>query len=392
MSTIYTNAQGKQVYDYNGQTYDAQTGAVLGAAPATPAASLMPTMQNPPASTTAAAGSFPSTPLQPGATGAAVKQLQDYLVSQGLMTEAQKATGYGTYGPQTTAAVKALQSRAGVDNSTGPGYFGPKTIAALKGGAGSQGGASGGGNSTGGAITITPTGDPNLDKVLGAVKDLGNGIISSGYSIPTTLQITPDIVSRFLDFAHKNIDPYYQQLLTGRIADVNANLGNLAAQYEATKGQTLQDFGTALATEQNTAGGAGTAFSGQRALNETNMAATTNRALGSLGSSTAYNIGSALRSGAADVGAANAGSFNLPTLATGGVSLTGGSRGSTTAGNNLDFGYNPSIYTVGNIPSAQGTAAKQLQQTYLGQYGTLAGAQSNSGRSVGDLFGMMGLK
>jgi hypothetical protein len=59
-----------------------------------------------------------------------VKQLQDYLVQNGFLTAAQRATGYGTYGPQTTAAVAALQKSLGVDNSSGVGYYGPKTIAA----------------------------------------------------------------------------------------------------------------------------------------------------------------------------------------------------------------------------------------------------------------------
>jgi hypothetical protein len=78
--------------------------------------------------------SYPTTSLQPGSTGSAVKQLQDYLVSQGYMTQAQVNTGYGTYGPQTTAAVKALQQKLSVDNSSGPGYWGPKTLAAVSGG------------------------------------------------------------------------------------------------------------------------------------------------------------------------------------------------------------------------------------------------------------------
>jgi hypothetical protein len=65
-------------------------------------------------------------------TGNSVKQLQDYLVSAGYMTREQVNTGYGTYGPQTTAAVAALQKKLGVDNSTGVGYWGPRTIAALQ--------------------------------------------------------------------------------------------------------------------------------------------------------------------------------------------------------------------------------------------------------------------
>ncbi len=79
---------------------------------------------------------MPTVALQPGSTNAsAVKQLQDYLVSKGYLTQAQVNTGYGTYGPQTTAAVLKLQKDLGIDYSSGPGYFGPKTISALQTGA-----------------------------------------------------------------------------------------------------------------------------------------------------------------------------------------------------------------------------------------------------------------
>jgi peptidoglycan hydrolase-like protein with peptidoglycan-binding domain len=74
---------------------------------------------------------FPTKNLQPGATGQDVRQLQDYLVSRGYMTQAQVNTGYGTYGPQTTRAVQKLQQDFGVDSSTGPGYWGPRTIQAV---------------------------------------------------------------------------------------------------------------------------------------------------------------------------------------------------------------------------------------------------------------------
>ena len=80
----------------------------------------------------------PTGSLQPGQTGPSVKALQQYLVSQGYLTQEQMDTGPGIYGPQTTAAVKTMQEKLGVDNSSGPGYFGPKTISALQ----SQAGAS----------------------------------------------------------------------------------------------------------------------------------------------------------------------------------------------------------------------------------------------------------
>ncbi len=77
----------------------------------------------------------PTTNLQPGMTGDGVKQLQDYLVASGYMTQDQVNTGYGIYGPQTTAAVAKLQTTLGVDNSSGVGYYGPLTRTAIQNGA-----------------------------------------------------------------------------------------------------------------------------------------------------------------------------------------------------------------------------------------------------------------
>jgi len=82
---------------------------------------------------TGATPQYPTTNLTPGMTGDAVKQLQDYLVSQGYMTQAQVNTGYGIYGPQTTSAVAALQAKLGVDTAGNPGYWGPRTLATLSG-------------------------------------------------------------------------------------------------------------------------------------------------------------------------------------------------------------------------------------------------------------------
>lgn len=75
----------------------------------------------------------PNVNLFPGSTDVTnVKKLQDYLVSLGLMTQAEVDTGYGIYGPKTTRAVAALQRLKGVDTSAGgAGNFGPKTIQAV---------------------------------------------------------------------------------------------------------------------------------------------------------------------------------------------------------------------------------------------------------------------
>jgi len=116
--------------------------------------------------------SYPKTNLTPGMTGNSVKQLQDYLVSKGYMTQAQVNTGYGTYGPQTKAAVLALQKAEGVDYSTGPGYWGPRTITAV------SGAVSGGGTGTGDAsIPFEDLNAPPQIKV--DVEGTGGGVIDT---------------------------------------------------------------------------------------------------------------------------------------------------------------------------------------------------------------------
>lgn len=75
----------------------------------------------------------PSTNLQPGQSSPDVKQLQDYLVSKGLMTAQQVATGPGIFGPQTQAAVAKLQQQLGVNTGGNDGYYGPLTRQAIQG-------------------------------------------------------------------------------------------------------------------------------------------------------------------------------------------------------------------------------------------------------------------
>lgn len=79
-------------------------------------------------------GNYPTTQLQRGDTGEQVGKLQDWLVANGYMTQADVGTGRGTYGPKTEAAVQKLQDALGVDYSGGGyGRYGPATIAAMQG-------------------------------------------------------------------------------------------------------------------------------------------------------------------------------------------------------------------------------------------------------------------
>ncbi|MCD9185730.1 MAG: peptidoglycan-binding protein [Pyrinomonadaceae bacterium] len=75
----------------------------------------------------------PTTPttsnLQRGSRGAEVERLQNDLIDLGFMTNAQKATGAGIFGPQTEAALKTFQRSAKLEPN---GVLTPETTRAMR--------------------------------------------------------------------------------------------------------------------------------------------------------------------------------------------------------------------------------------------------------------------
>lgn len=379
----------------NGQTYNLTPSGTLQAASATINQTTVGQNGNTTSSQTAGSAgtsaAYPSQALQPGDTGASVTQLQNYLVANGYMTQAQMDTGPGTYGPQTTQAVAALQAKLGVNNSSGVGYWGPQTLAAVQ--AAPQGGvnsgtgtatSSGGTNSNG---TIASTGDTSMDAAQTELQSLIQNLATTG-QIPSGLQITPALVQQFMTYAQQVVSPQTQQFLTNQADSINNALAQATTTYQNEQGQAEQDFGVNLASQDNTMAGSGVAFSGQRNLADLNLANTTNRNLSTNAANANYSISNLLQTGGAALGSANAGLLNVPTgLTTPTVSTAGGQYGSNSAGGGINFNYNPSSYTVGSIPTSQNTALNNLVGNYETQYSTLAA--NNSGKSINDLLGMM---
>lgn len=156
----------------------------------------------------------PTMNLQPGNTGAAVSQLQDYLISRGLMTAQQKATGPGIYGPQTTAAVAALQKQLGVDNTGAVGFFGPKTQAAINAALqGTQGGQTNGlGPAAEAPVSQAPAAQNSANPVQ-SFKDTYTQLVKEAGLM--------DIKATYQKFIDDQIA--VQKELAGKIADVNNN-------------------------------------------------------------------------------------------------------------------------------------------------------------------------
>ena len=184
-------------------------------------------------STPAGSPLLPTTSLSPGATGPEVQKLQDYLVSKGYLTQAQVNTGYGTYGPQTTAAVKKLQADLGVDASSGPGHWGPKTASAVQS-------SGGGGTSSAQDTTVR-----NLLGNSGLTTDQQNMIQQIYDAVSANDTDKADRLKAAFDAATEFSDPYFKAqalIVTDALSrSLGANEGDLAYQEEKLQ-NTLNDI------------------------------------------------------------------------------------------------------------------------------------------------------
>jgi spore coat assembly protein SafA len=157
------------------QTYAANWGATPGSTGTTPSA--------PPT------GSVPAAGLARGSTGDNVKALQNQLVKLGYMTAAEMATGPGTFGPRTEAALKAFQT---ANNIAPTGKFGPTTQAAMQ-----KGGIPASATTATSDASTSTSRIPTLrqgDAASSKVRSVGCGITSATMAINglTGKHMTPD--------------------------------------------------------------------------------------------------------------------------------------------------------------------------------------------------------
>lgn len=203
--------------------------------------------------------SLPSVNLQPGSSGAEVKQLQDYLVSAGYMTQAQVNTGYGVYGAQTTAAVAALQKALGVDNSSGVGYFGPLTRNALQGGSQTPTGPIGANSLSGTPSNPTlPTPPGNTGSVYSQIINGGmSGLFGTGGANGSTSGSTDPGVQNLLDYLRSSTPPpseqaaYNTAYANSGVAGKQQAVSDLTAQLNSA----VAEAGVASKTLESQAGG-----------------------------------------------------------------------------------------------------------------------------------------
>lgn len=194
--------------------------------------------------------------MGPGSTGTDVEKLQEWLVQNGFMTQAQMSTGVGIYGPKTTAAVAAWQQQAGFNTSGNPGYFGPLSKTYIS----QQTGTATPAAPTSTPTPTTPTAAPvSLQKaMLSAVADVAQTAATTGkppVSFADALTLAakdPNIVAKYSDMSKLDTQSFTQAL--GQLRDANSTNNKLMqTQFEDERKKLAE-----------AAGAAGTAYSGFR--------------------------------------------------------------------------------------------------------------------------------
>jgi murein L,D-transpeptidase YcbB/YkuD len=302
----------------------------------------------------------PTTNLQPGQTGQAVAQLQQFLKSQGLLTDAQIATGPGIYGPQTTAAVKAWQARNGVDNTTGPGYWGPKSIAKATGGGmvEDQATVDARYNEAAGKNPVIA----NLTKGGSSLEQIIDGLSTgnlSGITDANGMPFSAEDQHAALVQADADTKLYYEALQQKETADSEAALAAKQADYQDYLLKSGQNFQEDKATADQTAANQGVLFSGGRVQKEKNLQRSyeqdqatklrnTTADIGSIASEYQYKYGNDSANSLSKYYNLGGNTFNANT-ATGGVGSTG-----------LSSVYNPNKF---NYQGTQNVARKTAANT-----------------------------
>lgn len=291
----------------------------------------------------------PTTNLQPGMTGDAVKQLQDWLVSEGVMTQAQVDTGYGTYGPQTRAAVASWQQSHGVQGGQYAGYWGPQSIQAYQssGGGTTSGadGASGGASDINATLSQYFTPDqissmsPSMQSSLGAMADYFQKQFEAGTTVAagdinayndalTAAQDDPEIAAKYGDALTMGTQSFTYAL---------SSYQTLLDAEEIKQARQFKQAGEGLSESEMQAG---RAYSGYREQAKERLLADE----GGIIESTRSGIKDALQKS----GTAFEGQFGSEALPGGGLSYV-----NPLTGMSESFGYAPSGGITGTDPLAK---------------------------------------
>ena len=221
----------------------------------------------------------PTVQLKPGSKDvAAIKQLQDYLVSLGLLDKAAisgtNSPGYGVYGPRTTKAVAALQKQLGVDTSKGGvGNYGPLTSsAAIK-------------TSTTPAQTKSQTYDPFSVKV-----DTNTTTANDNYNFGGGEYLTPEEMSALVKANYDEQSPFYEAQQNYELADFGNTEKSILDSYDLASRDYAARAQEDLDALNDTEGKSGTWASSERIKRRNAMQDKYNRSYESLYNNNVDNL------------------------------------------------------------------------------------------------------
>lgn len=199
---------------------------------------------------------------------------------------------------------------------------------------------------------ISATGNPVLDETLKSIQTYLDKLTEKGQTINPYVDITPEKMAEFLKQAESEIDPYYQtQLKLAResiLTDLDYSkeqIGKFEQDLEKTYGKSLRSLGESAAEQ-------GFAMSGQRQLNEQDLAYQTQRQIEDKRNQFAYGAGQAARTFAQEWGKPDF----TPTISTM-PTVRAGERSFATSGTQAP------VYELSNDIYDQLVGSKQYEQT-----------------------------
>jgi hypothetical protein len=185
------------------------------------------------------------------------------------------------------------------------------------------------------------TGDPNLDALLGQFDQLLQNQAAQGKQFDPNIELTPDVVKKFLDQATKEVSPYYQNQIKVIRKDLDNNLGELMKAYQLSKQQAESDFKANLSAKREQLAGDGLAYSGVRGQQEQKLREDTSRSLESAANSAASKARSAILDTESKIGSRNLNNLSFSGLTEFDADTAG--SGGFTSGRSLNFG------TIGGV-------------------------------------------
>ena len=312
---------------------------------------------------------YPTTNLQPKQSGPEVKQLQEWLISQGYSIPAG-ATGY--YGDQTKAAVTQLQQSLGVDPAGYPGYWGPRTLQKLQtqqtlqtttptnnltpeqtqqiqsqitgitgqvsdlqaqqqalSQYGLQDTEQLAQDSSGNYAPATnlpeeyKTGIDIMDQILAQNKAFLDSLSASGQQVNPTIEITPEMTAQFLSQAKTELNPYYSSYIDSIKGDLQNDLNTLSEKYKLQKEDAIAQFKTSLGVQGENEATRGTIFSGGRTSRLGSLQESSQRSLESLQNAALSTAKTAGTTAERDIGSLGLSNLTSPSIETGRLSTLG---------------------------------------------------------------------